>query len=93
MKEIFLGIKHYFEDCYHDRLMRKARKIGCVLADGCEGIDKTTRKPFFYTEAHSWKEGNIFYYILEEFVLKSIRKKLEGDVNARGTASKTSNRR
>lgn len=68
---IIKGIRKYLKDSYHDRLLLKARKIGCVLADRSEG---SVRKQFLYFEGKLRKSGGIISYIKNQRLVKQLEK-------------------
>lgn len=68
---ILLGIYDYIRDCYHDRLMKKAKNIGCVLYDKVAKYKQNT----MHVPANRWKEGSVQHYIKQRKIAKQRRVK------------------
>lgn len=66
MKEIILGIKDYIKDCQHDWLVRQIKKYYFLV----ESKDETDG---YWYPLHSWKEGNVWHYIRQRRIAKTIK--------------------
>lgn len=63
MKLFLFALKEYLRDCYHDHLIDKASKLGCKLCDKVTVFDsKNKYKITKWSNAFTWKEGNLWYY-------------------------------
>jgi hypothetical protein len=65
MKYIWLGIKDYFKDCWHDFLFRNLCKFykKCVIFFISDGTGVRNDLSF-------WKEGNLWHYIQQRRIAK-----------------------
>ena len=81
MKYIWLGIKDYCKDCWHDFLFRNLQKY-------------YKRRPIFYindktgvrSDLSFWKEGNLQHYIQQRKVANLLKeiKRLQQETQQRG---------
>ena len=68
-KSIFLGIRDYCRDVYHDWLNRRALAIGSRVYDkgDCDGV------PIWFV-AIDWKEGSVWHYIRQRKIGNKVKK-------------------
>lgn len=67
MKEIWLGIKDYIRDSWHDWLVRRMKKL-------YEANDLTFYDDYSDIYIIEWKEGGLWYYIRQRRFAKQMRK-------------------
>lgn len=73
MKYIWLGIKDYCKDCWHDWLVARLKKFGCVIYDYMPA--KHTELVSGYLEpVMTWKEGNLWHYIRQRKIANKVKK-------------------
>lgn len=70
MKYIWLGIKDYIKDCWHDWLRCRVMAYGGKVMD-CVRDTKGNNK--WWTESDSWKEGNLWHYIQQRKAAKLLK--------------------
>lgn len=75
MKYIWLGIKDYCKDCWHDWLKRRVAKIGSKVYD-C-GMCENEQIWFVSVD---WKEGNLRHYISQRKVAERRKNARHNDV-------------
>lgn len=82
MKYIWLGIKDYCKDCWHDYLVAKLKKFGCAIYDYIPA--NTTELVSGYLDfAKTWKKGNLWDYIRQRKAAKLLKeiKTLQKELN------------
>jgi len=73
MKHILLGIFDYCIDIRHDKILKKALKMGWkVFCEGETGNQYKTRKT--WVPVYSWKEGSIWHYIQQRKIAEKYKK-------------------
>lgn len=72
MKCVWLGIKDYIKDCWHDWLRRRVMAYGGKVMDCVRDIKDNNK---WWTESDPWKEGNLRHYIQQRRLSKHARKK------------------
>lgn len=65
MKYIWLGIKDYCKDCWHDWLFRNLRKFYKKMP-----ITFYNRKTGMSLDIGRWKEGSVWFYIKQRRIAK-----------------------
>lgn len=71
MKYIFLGIKDYLKDCWHDYLVAKLKKFGCAIYDYIPA--NTELVSGYLKPAKTWKKGNLWDYIRQRKAAKLLK--------------------
>ena len=64
MKYIWLGIKDYCKDCWHDWLRNRLQK---VQGEGIYTYDEKTGYTYW---VYSWREGSVWHYIQQRRIAK-----------------------
>lgn len=74
MKYIWLGIKDYCKDCWHDWLANRLKKFGCKIYD-YQPAKNTNLVSGYMIPFVSWKEGNLWHYIQNRRIATRRKKK------------------
>lgn len=75
MKDIFLGVKDYCKDCWHDWLRNRVVAYGGKVYDRCYNLGDEN-KPYWALSC-SWKEGSVWHYIRQRKMANKINNQRE----------------